>query len=318
MNAAAYSVGLVGARGYAGAELLLLLDRHPRFELALASSRAKVGQPIADHVPGFSSDLAFCNVDAKQLAEHELDALVLAMPNGLAAPYVRSWRDAGHDGPIVDLSADYRFDPAWTYGLPEHNREALAGATNIANPGCYATAMQLALGALTDLLAAPPHCFGISGYSGAGTTPSDKNNPDKLVNNILPYAPFDHVHEREVSVQLGRPVRFMPHVAQFFRGIHMTVAATLDADVTPGEIGERYRARYANEPLVRVSEQTPWVAANTGLHHACVGGWRVRQETRELVVYATLDNLLKGAATQALQNLNLACEFAEFEGIPHG
>ena len=124
---------------------------------------------------------------------------------------------------IVDLSADHRFDDAWYYGLPELTRHAIAANARISNPGCYATAMQLAIAPLTDQLAGPPQCFGVSGYSGAGTTPSDKNNPDKLRDNLMPYALVDHVHEREVSRQLGMPVEFMPHVAPHFRGITMTV-----------------------------------------------------------------------------------------------
>lgn len=318
MSGPAHAVGLVGARGYAGAELLLLLDRHPHYVLTLASSRARNGQAVADHVPGFATDLMFCNVDPAALAERELDALILALPNGLAAPYVEAWRAAGHDGVIVDLSADFRFDANWRYGLPELYRETLHDARNIANPGCYATAMQLALAPISDLLDGPPVCFGVSGYSGAGTTPSNKNNPDKLVNNIMAYAPFDHIHEREVSERLGRRVRFVPHVAAFFRGIHMTITATLKEATAPQEIEARYRARYASEPLVHVSERPPWVSLNSGLHHACVGGWLVRESTRELTVFATLDNLLKGAATQALQNLNLADGFPELEGIPGG
>ncbi|MEO1576827.1 MAG: Asd/ArgC dimerization domain-containing protein, partial [Pseudomonadota bacterium] len=122
---------------------------------------------------------------------------------------------------------------------------------------------------------------------------------------------FDHVHEREVGRQLGRPVRFVPHVAEFFRGILMTVNVTLDRDL---DAAEAIAATYAHEPLVHVTDEAPWVAHSVGRHGVTVGG--VAQRGREVTVYATLDNLLKGAATQALQNLNLACGFDELEGIP--
>lgn len=299
-------LALVGARGHTGAELIRLLAGHSEFELILASSRALAGQRVADHVPAYSGDLVFCESTPAAVAQSSAEAVVLAMPNGLSQPFVHALPNAV----LVDLSADHRFVDDWHYGLPEINRGQTVGQRRIANPGCYATAMQLALHPLRDVLTGVPQCFGVSGYSGAGTTPSDKNDVDKLHDNLMPYAPFDHVHEREVTRQLGRAVRFMPHVAAFFRGILMTVSATLDSDVDARALIE---SAYRDEPLVRVSDNAPWVSANAGQHIACVGG--VAQRDRQVTVYATLDNLLKGAATQALQNLNLACGFNEWEGL---
>lgn len=309
-------LALIGARGHTGAELIRLLDAHPAIELGWASSRQHAGQRIDRHVAGIKSALEFCELAPEQLAALNADALILALPNELAAPWVTAFRDAGHTGPIVDLSADYRFDADWHYGLPELTREHAAGQTNIANPGCYATAMQLALHPFRDLIAAPPVCFGVSGYSGAGTTPSDKNNTQLLQDNVMPYAPFGHIHEREVSHQLGTAMRFLPHVAEFFRGIAMTVTVRLSTVLSSDEAHARLAHCYADEALVRVSTAAPWVAGNAGQHYACVGGAACRDQ--ELTVYATLDNLLKGAATQALQNLNLALGFDEYEGIPIG
>jgi N-acetyl-gamma-glutamyl-phosphate reductase len=308
-------LGLIGARGHTGAQLIRLVARHPQFELCLASSRQHDGERIADHVEEVdNNDLRFRLVDAQALASEDLDALILALPNGLAAPYVEAWRGGGHDGPIIDLSADYRFDQSWYYGLPELTRTGAVGQTHISNPGCYATAMQLALAPLRDLLVGTPVCFGVSGYSGAGTTPSDRNDPIKLRDNLMPYAPFDHLHEKEVTAHLGHRVRFLPHVAEFFRGISLTVTTQLQDGVRQSDIEARMHGTYDDEPLVHVLDAPPWVAANAGRHHACVGGWRRRGD--EFVIYATLDNLLKGAATQAVQNLNLACGYAELEGIP--
>lgn len=307
-------LGLIGARGHTGAELIALIQDHPAFELALASSRAHSGQRVADRVSAYRGDLRFSEASPTQAADADIDGLILALPNGLAAPYVSVWQDAGQHGPIIDLSADYRFDPGWYYGLPELRRDHAKGKTRISNPGCYATAMQLALAPVQNLLTGTPTCFGVSGYSGAGTTPSDKNDTQKLRDNLMPYAPFDHVHEREVSAQLQRAVRFVPHVAEFFRGICMTVTATVRSGVTDDDVAKLVHAAYADEPLVHVSPDAPWVARNVGKHHACVGGWACRDG--QMVIYATLDNLLKGAATQALQNLNLACGHTEFEGIP--
>src|SRR5690606_4075659 len=217
---------------------------------------------------------------------------------------------------IVDLSADHRFDEGWYYGLPELTRERYAGQRRIANPGCYATAMQLAIAPMRELLAGPVQCFGVSGYSGAGTTPSDSNDPALLRDNLMPYALTGHVHEREVSRQLGHAVEFMPHVAPHFRGITLTANLHLASPVTLEEVRERYAERYAGEPLVRVVDEAPWVSRIAGRHHVEIGGLTLSGDGRRLVVVATEDNLLKGAATQALQNLNLAFGIPEFEGIP--
>ena len=202
------TLGLVGARGYVGSELVRLVADHPRFELAFVSSREREGQRVADHEPGFTGDLRYVNLDAAAVAGQGVDAVVLALPNGLAAGFVAALDAAAPGTVIVDLSADYRFDDGWHYGLPELTRARAAGARRISNPGCYATAMQLAVAPMRDVLAGPVQCFGVSGYSGAGTTPSDKNDPDKLRDNLMPYALTGHVHEREVARQLGHPIEF--------------------------------------------------------------------------------------------------------------
>ena len=169
---------------------------------------------------------------------------------------------------------------------------------------------------MLDSLDGPVQCFGVSGYSGAGTTPSDRNNPDVLRDNLIPYALTGHVHEREVSTQLGHAVEFMPHVAPHFRGITLTANLHLARPVQREEVLARYRGRYADEPLVRVQEAAPWVSRIAGRHHVDIGGFTLSDDGRRLVVVATEDNLLKGAATQALQNLNRAFGLDEFAGIP--
>lgn len=310
------SLGLVGARGYVGAELIKLVAAHPRFELAFVSSRERDGQRLADHEPAYTGELRYSNLDATAAAGQGADALVLALPNGMAAGFVAALDTAGANPVVVDLSADYRFDESWHYGLPELTRARATGARRISNPGCYATAMQLAVAPLRDALAGPVQCFGVSGYSGAGTSPSDKNNPDKLRDNLMPYALVDHVHEREVTRQLGHPVEFMPHVAPHFRGITLTANLHLARAFSRDEVQQRYQAAYEGEPLVQVVNEAPWVSRIAGRHGAEVGGFTLSADGRRLVVVSTLDNLLKGAATQALQNLNLAFGLPETMGIP--
>ncbi|GHE41876.1 N-acetyl-gamma-glutamyl-phosphate reductase [Vulcaniibacterium thermophilum] len=308
-------IGIVGARGYVGAELIRLIAGHPRFELAFVSSRERVGQRVADHVDAYRGELRYDAPSHADLPRFGADAVVLALPNGKAGECVAAFDDAGAHPVIVDLSADYRFDPSWYYGLPELTRAHYAGQRRISNPGCYATAMQLAIAPLCDALEGAVQCFGVSGWSGAGTTPSDRNDPDKLRDNLMPYALTGHVHEREVAHQLGQTIEFMPHVAPHFRGLTVTVNLHLAEPTTREQALERYRAHYAGERLVRVQEDAPWVSRIAGRHHAELGGFAVSADGRRLVVVATLDNLLKGAATQALQNLNLAFGLDEFAGI---
>ncbi len=310
------SIGIVGARGHTGAELIRLVAAHEGLELAFVSSRELQGQRVADHVDDYSGELRYESLDADAVAARLIDAVILALPNGKAAPYVQAIEASATDTVIVDLSADHRFDTDWYYGLPELTRARYRGQRRISNPGCYATAMQLAISPLADVLAGPPQCFGVSGYSGAGTTPSDKNDPDKLRGNLMPYALVGHVHEREVSKQLGMPVEFMPHVAPHFRGITMTVNLWLQQAMKREEIIARYRDFYTNEALIDIVDEAPWVSRIAGRQHAEIGGFVVAPGGKRVVVVATLDNLLKGAATQAMQNLNLALGFDELSGIP--
>ncbi len=309
-------IGIVGARGYVGAELIRLVAAHPRFELAYVSSRELAGQRVADHSNAITGDLRYSAPSHEELPTPGADAVVLALPNGKAADFVSAFDDAGADPVIIDLSADYRFDPSWYYGLPELTRHAYAGQRRISNPGCYATAMQLAIAPMLGVLDGPVQCFGVSGYSGAGTTPSDKNDPTKLRDNLMPYALAGHVHEREVSHRLGHAVEFMPHVAPHFRGLTITANLHLSIPLEIDEVLWRYRGRYASEPLVQVVDEAPWVSGIVGRHHVDIGGFTLSGDGKRLVVVATEDNLLKGAATQALQNLNLAFGLDEFAGIP--
>jgi N-acetyl-gamma-glutamyl-phosphate reductase len=310
------ALGIVGARGHTGAELIRLVAGHPHFELAFVSSRELDGQPVSAHVPEYRGDLRYSNVVSEQLARQGADGYVLALPNGKAGAFVSGIAAGGGDPVIVDLSADYRFDDDWYYGLPELTRERYAGQKRISNPGCYASAMQLAIAPMLDALAGPVQCFGVSGYSGAGTTPSDKNDVEKLRDNLMPYALIGHVHEREATRQLGIAVEFMPHVAPHFRGLTVTANLHLKAPIGLDAAKQRYVERYAGEPLIRVMDTAPWVSHIAGRHGVEIGGFTLSDDGRRLVVVATLDNLLKGAATQAMQNLNLAFGYPETEGIP--
>ena len=218
-------VALIGARGYTGQALISLLNAHPNMDLRHVSSRELAGQKLKGYE---KRDIIYENLsadDVRRMEEKgEIDCWVMALPNGVCKPFVDAIEEVGNNqSVIVDLSADYRFDSAWTYGLPELvDRAKIAKATRISNPGCYATAAQIGIAPLIPHLSGQPTVFGVSGYSGAGTKPSPKNNLENLTDNIIPYSLTDHIHEREISTQLGHPVAFIPHVAVWFQGIHVS------------------------------------------------------------------------------------------------
>ncbi|KAI7612078.1 Protein arg-6, partial [Hortaea werneckii] len=248
-------VALIGARGYTGQALIDLLNRHPNFDLCHVSSRELAGQKLKGYE---RKEIIYENLspdDVRKMAENkEIDCWVMALPNGVCKPFVDAIDESGHkEALIVDLSADYRFDSNWTYGLPELvQRGKIASANRISNPGCYATAAQLGIAPLIPHLApqpAQPTVFGVSGYSGAGTKPSPKNDVQNLTNNLIPYSLTDHIHEREISSQLGQDVAFIPHVAVWFQGIHHTISLPLAEKMVSRDVRQLYQDRYHGEKL---------------------------------------------------------------------
>lgn len=317
MAASRKKVGIVGARGYVGEELLKLLATHPDFEVAVVTSREHVGRTVRE-VMGVDLDVAFSATDPSNVTP-DIDIWVLALPNGYSEPWVTAIDRQAPDSAIVDLSTDHRFDSAWAYGLPEVQRRRIValgrGHKRIANPGCYATGAQLALFPIVDLLDGPAYVFGVSGYSGAGTTPSPKNDPKALADNIMPYALMGHAHEHEIRWQLSHRIHFTPHVAPFFRGIVLTVHAPLKKPLTKDELKARFESRYAYEPLIALQDEIPLPRDAAFKHGVTIGGFAIEPAEQRAVLIATLDNLLKGAATQCLQNMNLLMGLDELAGL---
>lgn len=303
----AYRVGVVGARGHTGSELLRLLGGHPDVEVAFASSRANAGGPV-----GHGTDLTFEDIAPNDLAGRGADVLFLALPDGASREYVAAVDD---ETVIIDISSDHRFDDGWAYGLPELFRDKIAGSRRVANPGCYATVMQLAIAPLVDHLGGVPAAFGVSGYSGAGTTPSPRNDPERLADNLMPYKLVGHNHEREATRHLQVPVRFFPHVHQAFRGLLVTTHIPIDTELSLDEVRALFNASYATEPLIEVTDEAPELRDGTGLLGVILGGFEVSTDGSSVVVVGTEDNLLKGAAVQAIQNMNLALGLPELTGI---
>jgi N-acetyl-gamma-glutamyl-phosphate reductase/acetylglutamate kinase len=296
-------VALIGARGYTGKALVELLNRHPNMDLRHVSSRELAGQKLSGYD---KREIIYENLSVEDVTKMEedgaVDCWVMALPNGVCKPFVDAIDRVGKDSVIVDLSADYRFDSSWTYGLPELvDRSAIAKATRISNPGCYATAAQIGIAPLVPYLGAQPTVFGVSGYSGAGTKPSPKNDVQNLTDNIIAYSLTDHIHEREISTQLGTPVGFIPHVAVWFQGIHHTINIPLKEEMKSRDIRNLYQDRYAGEKLLKIIGEAPSVKNIANRHGIEVGGFAVHSSGKRVVICVTIDNLLKGAATQCLR-----------------
>jgi N-acetyl-gamma-glutamyl-phosphate reductase/acetylglutamate kinase len=314
-------VGIIGARGYTGQELIRLIDNHPDLVLTHVSSRELNGKKCEYYK---KSNVFYSNISPNDINDVEaVDVWVMALPNGVCKPFVDKLLDQKEHPAIVDLSADYRFDSSWLYGLPElyESRKKYSSNKKISNPGCYATGMQLGLWPLLahKAISSQPTIFGVSGYSGAGTNPSRKNDVQELKNNMMPYSLTDHIHEREVtfhtkSKNIGG-VAFIPHVGNWFQGISLTFSVPLTKFETIDEIRTMYLNTYENEPLVRVVPDIPEVKDISGKHHVDIGGFKLSAQGDRLVFVVTIDNLLKGAATQCLQNINLVLGLSETTGI---
>jgi len=337
-------VGVVGGTGYTGVELLRLLAGHPQVEVVAITSRAEAGVKVADHFPSLRKrfDLAFSDPATAPLKG--CDCVFFATPNGVAMSQVKALLDTG--ARIVDFSADFRLKdrttwekwykvthaspellPEAVYGLPEINRERIRGARLVANPGCYATAVQLALLPLVETEYVDHRHLvadGKSGVSGAGR----KAEVDLLLaeagDNFKAYAVKGHRHHPEIVESLsslesasGRSIglTFVPHLVPMIRGILTTVYARITKDT---DFQALYEKRYANEPFVDVlppgtQPETRWVRGTNDIRIAV----HRPLDADTLVVLAVEDNLVKGAAGQAVQNMNLMFGFPEKQGLEH-
>jgi N-acetyl-gamma-glutamyl-phosphate reductase len=341
---ASRTAGVLGASGYAGAELLRLLARHPDLEVAWAAGDQAAGQPVAGRYPGLRSAygaLAFCSVD--EGLHKGADLVFCALPHGRAAELAP--RALAAAGVVVDLSADFRLrDPgaypawygaehplpeqlgAWPYGLPELHREELRGARRVAVPGCYPTAALLALAPLVaaGLVASDGILVDAkSGLSGAGRSLADANLFVQANENVAPYKVGSHRHtpeiEQELALAAGAPVTvtFTPHLVPATRGILATCYATLAPSAGDRELAACYAAAYGGEPfvdLLQPAEGWPATRAVATTNRVQVAAAADRR-TGRVVAAAAIDNLVKGAAGQAVQCANLALGLPETAGL---
>lgn len=333
------SVGIVGGTGYTGVELLRLLARHPYAELTVITSRGESGQKVKELFPSLrgSIDLTFTDPAESNLAA--CDVVFFATPNGIAMQQARVLVDAGVR--VIDLAADFRIKDiaVWekwygmthacpelvaeaVYGLPEVNRDAIREARIIANPGCYPTAVQLGfLPLLESGLVDAGHLIADakSGVSGAGRKAETHILHAEAADNFKAYGVSGHRHLPEISQGLtamsGNPVglTFVPHLTPMIRGIHATLYATLTGK---GSLQELYEQRFADEPFVDVLPQGshPETRSVRG-SNICRIAVHQPQGGNTVVVLSVIDNLVKGAAGQAIHNMNLMCGYPETTGL---
>ena len=331
-------VAILHGAGYVGGELLRLLLAHPLAHTVAVTSRAFAGRPVAEAHAALrgQADLAFVAPD--DLDVLDVDAAFVCAEHGAGSAAVEALRAAGFDGLIVDLSADHRLRDAegyqtWygfdhpaparleeaVYGLADVFPERVAGARLVANPGCFATGLTLALWPLVGLLGTfEAHVTALTGASGSGARPSAGTHFPTRDGNVRAYKVLGHQHLGEVGQTLGpgATVRFVPVSGPWTRGIWGTAQVALPAGVTAEAVAEVFQMAYGERPLVRLAEGALPELLPTVMTPFCDLGWIVREN--HLVVGFALDNLVKGAAGQAIQNLNLALGYPEALGLLPG
>ena len=333
-------VGIINITGYAGAELARILYRHPEAEITSVTGRSAAGKRLPEVLP----HLWQLDLPITKSVEDSVDIVFSALPSGASAEAIAPLVDSGVR--TVDIAADFRLhDPEQfkraynidhpaphllekaVYGLPEVHRETIKGAALVANPGCYPEAAILALapavqaGLVVDDIIVDAK----SGISGAGRGGLATNSMDHFAEaneNVVVYGLDGHGHQPEIAQELGElreaesaRVTFVPHRVPMTRGILATCYARLqDETIGKQTVQEVYREFYANEPFVHVSASPPQTKQTTG-SNLCLVHPTVDERTGRLVVASCLDNLVKGAAGQAVQNMNLMFGFPEDEGL---
>ncbi len=334
-------VGIVGGTGYTGVELLRLLAHHPQVELKAITSRKEAGMPVAEMFPNLRGhvELAFSTPEEAGL-EH-CDVVFFATPNGVAMQQTRALLDAGVK--VIDLAADFRIKDVavweqWykmehacpdlvaeaVYGLPEINRASIRGARLIANPGCYPTAVQLGFLPLLESGAVEAGFLvadAKSGVSGGGRKPETHILFAEAADNFKAYAVGGHRHWPEIKQGLeifaGKPVgfTFVPHLTPLIRGIHATLYAKISADI---DLQSLFEKRYADEAFVDVmpAGAHPETRSVRGANMCRIAVHRP-QGGDTVVVLSVIDNLVKGAAGQAVQNMNILFDLPEDTALAH-
>ncbi|HBG20531.1 MAG TPA: N-acetyl-gamma-glutamyl-phosphate reductase [Desulfobulbaceae bacterium] len=337
------NIGIVGASGYTGAELARILVNHPEARITVATSRQYAGRPLSEIFPHLRgrADLVCENLPVAELCERA-DLFFTAVPHKTAMDLVPDLLTAGKK--VIDLSADFRlrdlavyeewYQPHSSshllseaiYGLPELYRDQIAGSRLVANPGCYPTSIILGLAPLLAAGAIMPETIiadSKSGTSGAGRAAQTGTLFCEVHDGFRPYkVGRAHRHtpeiEQELSAVAGKQVKvtFTPHLLPISRGILSTIYASLAPGFDRKRIDELYRAKYGDEPFVRLLADGVFPATQyvRGSNY-CDISYKIDPATGRIIVMTTIDNIVKGASGQAVQNMNIVCGFAETAGL---
>ena len=314
-------IGIVGGAGYTGGELIRLLLNHPAAEIAFVQSKSNAGK-LLSHVHG--DLLSETTMSFSEEVTSDADVVFLCVGHGEARTYLES-HAFGDGTKIIDLSQDFRLEAKssigsrnFVYGLPEVNREAIRSAQNIANPGCFATALQLGLLPLAAAgLLQQVFSTGITGSTGAGQSLASSSHFSWRANNIQPYKVLTHQHMKEVSQTLAGlkgsndfMINFVPWRGDFTRGIF--ISSQVPCTESIDELLRRYQEFFAGHPFVTISEAPIFLKQVVNTNNCFI---QLEKVDDMLVVHSIIDNLLKGASGQAIQNMNLMFGLAEETGL---
>lgn len=336
---------ILGAAGYGGGELLRLLIGHPNVESIMAISKSHAGQPVWKAHPnlrGFVDDAFHADADWAALPKSGAIVVFSAQPHFELAKQLTGleseWKRAGITDRItlIDLSGDFRLSDAavfeaaygkphpcadqlgsFVYGLPEWKAPELRGATRIANPGCFATVVQLALLPLQGLDLGFVAVSGVTGSSGSGALPSETAHHPTRAHDFHAYKALEHQHQAEMEemlrgLDITTQLSFVPHSAPLVRGIFATVQFRLPEGVDETILRQRFQAAFVAAPFIRQVEHSPRIASVVGTNFCEIG---IAVKGLSAVIFSTLDNLIKGMAGQAVQNMNLSMGLSEKAGL---
>ena len=318
--------GIIGASGYTGYELIKILSKRNDVELSVLNSESYAGKKVKELYSDFDGEYVYTNCSINEINKSKIDVIFLAMPNGEAMKIV-PWLKCR----VIDLSADYRFENIKkyeevykikhmdakrkaVYGLPELFFNQIKKADVIANPGCYSTASILAVFPIQKFAS---HIIldCKSGYSGAGKKASYVNEPKNYTDNIIPYNIVNHRHKSEVEQFVKTKLSFTPHVIPTFQGLMCTAHILLKKKLTAGQARKIYINFYKNKPFVKImGDKIPDLHDVQKTNLCCLGGFEI-DSNNQLVVISVIDNLLKGASGQAVQNMNIMFGMDEKNGL---
>ncbi|MCF8302859.1 MAG: N-acetyl-gamma-glutamyl-phosphate reductase [Bacteroidales bacterium] len=335
-----HKIGIIGATGYTGSELVRLLHHHPEVEISIITSETYEGKRLSDIHPQFEGIVDVTLKSAKQIKEVNPDLVFLALPHGVSMDYVKEL--AGESIKIVDLSGDFRLSSknvyeAWydkphsypegfaqaVYGIPELFRKTIKKAKLVANPGCFPTGAIVAAAPLVkEKLVDPKHLIFDSktGVTGAGVKAKVVTHYSNVNENFKAYGVKTHRHTIEIQEILSQygetetTVQFTPHLLPVDRGILTSVYARPNKQITQGDLNNLYDQHYSNEPFIRLSTTNPEIKNIRGTNYIDIFPL-FDERTGNIMAFSAIDNLVRGASGQAIQNMNLMLGMDEGLGL---